>query len=122
MFHLFLVIVCVANFIDRWVPPLQTIHLLSVASEMFSPLVKEFKDKFMEHFLYFQVFVSLKPKFSLLASAAVLTDAADTFCTDTSVSEHGKSNENYSKHLGLDWELDWSDLRHSTFTTKQEIS
>ena len=34
VFHLFLVIVCVANFIDRWVPPLQTIHFLSVPSEM----------------------------------------------------------------------------------------
>ena len=44
---------------------------------LFSPLVKEFKDKFMEHFLCFQVLVSLKPKFSVLASAAVLTDVAD---------------------------------------------
>ena len=40
-------------------------------------LWSEFKDKFMEHFLCFQVLVSLKPKFSLLTSAAVLTDATD---------------------------------------------
>ena len=31
----------------------------------------------MEHFLCFQVLVSLKPKFSLLVLAAVLADAAD---------------------------------------------
>ena len=71
----------------------------------------------MEHFLCFQVLVSLKPKFSLLASAAVLTDAADAFCTDT----QAKNIANQMIRT-WDWELDWSDLRHSTFTTKQEIS
>ena len=61
-----------ANFIDRWVPPLQTIHvpLLSVLSErkvnsinmsckplactlLFSPLIKEFKEKFMQQLRLF---------------------------------------------------------------------
>ena len=71
----------------------------------------------MEHFLCFQVLVSLKPKFSLLASAAVLADATDAFCTDTEA-------QNMANQMicTWDWELDWSDLRHSTFTTKQEIS
>ena len=47
-------------------------------TSLFSPLVKEFKEKFMHHLrLYFQVLVSLKPKFSLLASVTVLADAAD---------------------------------------------
>ena len=70
----------------------------------------------MEHILCFQVLVSLKPKFSSLASAAVLTDAADATVAMIS-SEHGKSND---MHLGL--AAGRSILRHSTFTTKQEIS
>ena len=47
-------------------------------TSLFSPLVKEFKDKFMQHLrLCFQVLVSLKPKFSLLASVAVMADTAE---------------------------------------------
>ena len=86
---------------------------------LFSPLVKEFKYKFMKHFLCFQVLVSLKPKFSLLVSAAVLADAADA-----TVVLIQKLSRTWQMEMicTWDWQLDWSNLRHSTFMTKQEIS
>ena len=72
----------------------------------------------MEHFLCFQVLVSLKPKFSLLVSAAVLADAADA----TVVLIQKLRTWQMEMICTWDWQLDWSDLRYSTFTTKQEIS
>ena len=72
----------------------------------------------MEHFLCFQVLVSLKPKFSLLVSAAVLADAADA----TVVLIQKLRTWQMEMICTWDWQLDWSNLRHSTFTTKQEIS
>ena len=72
----------------------------------------------MEHFLCFQVLVSLKPKFSLLVSAAVLADAADA----TVALIQKLRTWQMEMTCTWDWQLDWSNLRHSTFTTKQEIS
>ena len=72
----------------------------------------------MEHFLCFQVLVSLKPKFSLLVSAAVLADAADA----TVVLIQKLRTWQMEMICTWDWQLDWCNLRHSTFTTKQEIS
>ena len=72
----------------------------------------------MEHFLCFQVLVSLKPKFSLQVSTAVLADAADA----TVVLIQKLRTWQMEMICTWDWQLDWSNLRHSTFTTKQEIS
>ena len=72
----------------------------------------------MEHFLCFQVLVSLKPKFSLLVSAAVLADAADA----TVVLIQKLRTWQMEMICTWDWQLDRSNLRHSTFKTKQEIS
>ena len=76
----------------------------------------------MEHFFCFHVLVSLKPKFSLLASAGMLTDTADATCRPACRTDTEAQNVANQMICTWDWELNLSNLRHSTFTTKQEIS